>query len=152
MGNSVADSASGGSPMDGPWVAIDWLRSPIDWLRIPIDWLRIPIDGLWIPIEWLSHTSICLRAQPVPTLPCMQPRDPVSKLVLLHFVGAATAGHYLTGRCELPCGPKLHAPSLQMALLQTAALQLQASSLPVAAHALGLVTSWTASTQTTLPL
>ena len=43
-------------------------------------------------------------------------------------------------------------PSLHSALLQTAALQLQAAALPVGAHALGLMPTALASSVTTLPL
>ena len=43
-------------------------------------------------------------------------------------------------------------PSLQGALLQTAALQLQAAAVPVAAHALGLLPAGRAASATTLPL
>ena len=41
---------------------------------------------------------------------------------------------------------------LQVQLLQTAALQIQSASLPVAAHALGLVPESLAAAHTTLPL
>ena len=43
-------------------------------------------------------------------------------------------------------------PSLQSALVQTAALQVQAAALPVAAHALGLVSDVAAATLSTVPL
>lgn len=72
--------------------------------------------------------------------------------LLIHLLLAAALGHHLTCRHQLLDTRKLRSPSLQSALLQTAALQLQVAALPVLAHTLGLVSHRLASAYTTLPL
>ena len=72
--------------------------------------------------------------------------------LLIHLLFAAALGHHLACRHQLRNTRALRSPSLQSALLQTAALQLQVAALPVLAHTLGLVPHRLASAYTTLPL
>ena len=72
--------------------------------------------------------------------------------LVIHITAAAAARHHLACRHRLRDTSVLRTPSLQSALLQTAALQLQAAAIPVGAHALGLVPHSLASAYTTLPL
>ncbi|KAL1520213.1 hypothetical protein AB1Y20_023683 [Prymnesium parvum] len=73
----------------------------------------------------------------------------------MHFVVAALFGHHLVcqydvrGACRKR---KSLGAQLQHQLLQTAALQVQAASIPVAAHALGMLPEDFAKAHTTLPL
>ena len=72
--------------------------------------------------------------------------------LVLHLILAAASGHHLACRHTLTDTARRRTPSLHSALLQTAALQLQAAALPVGAHALGLMPTALASSVTTLPL
>lgn len=81
---------------------------------------------------------------------------PASWLALF-FVAAVVAGHHLACRYllahpdgELRC-PRPD-PSLQSALIQTAALQVQTAAIPVAAHAMGLMPRALAARYTPFPL
>jgi hypothetical protein len=72
--------------------------------------------------------------------------------LILPFICAAAAGHHFACRYRLLEPWRRRPASLQSALLQTAALQLQAAAVPVGAHALGLVPRSLATASTTLPL
>ena len=77
------------------------------------------------------------------------------RLLAVHFVAAAVAGHHHLSRTEVADAAKrryAHGTPLQTLLLQAAALQLHASAAPVAAHALGLIPSHLAASCTPLPL
>ena len=70
----------------------------------------------------------------------------------VHLLAAAAAGHHLACRYKLSEPRTRRSPSMHAALLQTAALQVQAAALPVAAHALGLMPRPLAASLSTLPL
>ena len=59
--------------------------------------------------------------------------------LMLAFIVATAVGHHLACRYQLRDTRAPRATSLQAALLQTAALQLQVAAIPVGAHALGLL-------------
>ena len=75
------------------------------------------------------------------------------RLLSAHFVGCAALGHHLLCRYHLraPLRARPRA-ALQSLILQTAALQLVAAGVPVAAHVVGLVPAPAAAAATALPL
>ena len=110
---------------------------------------------LWGSGGWLWGSAAIPPPPPPPPPPPLQASASWLRLVSggwLHLIAAAATGHHLACRYRLsdPSTPRM--PSLQSALVQTAALQVQAAALPVAAHALGLVSDVAAATLSTVPL
>ena len=89
---------------------------------------------------------------PPPPPPPPLPAPAATSWLALYFICVATAGHYLVCHYRLFGTRTQRSPSLHTALLQTAALQVQAATLPVATHALGLMPHAVAVTRTALPL
>ena len=117
---------------------------------------QVAVERLWSDWQWTGRWLWGSTAPPPPPPPPpLQASASLVRLVSggwLHLIAAAATGHHLACRYRLsdPSTPRM--PSLQSALVQTAALQVQAAALPVAAHALGLVSDVAAATLSTVPL
>ena len=111
-----------------------WLSSGLGWL-----WAGAPVaDGLSSDLDAASAaTPASYGATAVPPHGTAEAQQ--TSWLMLAFIVATAVGHHLACRYQLRDTRAPRATSLQAALLQTAALQLQVAAIPVGAHALGLL-------------